>query len=122
MMVSIPSALILTVLMGAVIFFCRVLPFLFFRDRQDVPPAPGETFGPLLEFVEKLVPPVAMTVLAFNAISVPFTADFPQGLSAFIAAGFTALVHLWKRNSLFSICGGTMVYMLIEAVLPKMFG
>ena len=121
-MVSISSALILTILMGGVIFFCRVLPFLFFRDRQDVSPASRERFGPLLEFVEKLVPPVAMTVLAFNAISVPFTTDFPQGRSGFIAAGFTALVHLWKRNSLFSICGGTLAYMFIEAVLPKLFG
>ncbi|MDR0643915.1 MAG: AzlD domain-containing protein [Treponema sp.] len=121
-MVSISSALILTILMGGVIFLCRVLPFLFFRHRQDVPPAPGERFGALLEFVEKLVPPVAMTVLAFNAISVPFTADVPQGLSAFIAAGVTAVVHLWKRNSLFSICGGTLVYMFIEAVVPKLFG
>lgn len=121
-MVSIPSALILTLLMGGAIFFCRVLPFLFFRDRQDIPPAPGEKLGLLLEFVEKLVPPVAMTVLAFNAISVPFIADVPQGLSAFIAAGFTALVHLWKRNSLFSICGGTLVYMFIGEVLSKMLG
>ncbi|MDR3114688.1 MAG: AzlD domain-containing protein [Treponema sp.] len=121
-MVSVPSALILTVLMGGGIFFCRVLPFLFFRHRQDVSPAPGEAFGPLLEFVEKLVPPVAMTVLAVNAISVPFTADLLQGLSALIAAGFTALVHLWKRNSLFSICGGTLVYLCIERVLPKLLG
>ncbi|MDR1986351.1 MAG: AzlD domain-containing protein [Treponema sp.] len=121
-MVSIPSALILTALMGAVIFFCRVLPFLFFREKQDVPPAPGERFGPLLEFVERLVPPVAMTVLACNAISAPFTADLPQGLSGFIAAVFTALIHLWKRNSLFSICGGTMAYMLIQGVLPKLAG
>jgi branched-subunit amino acid transport protein AzlD len=75
-----------------------------------------------VEFVEKLIPPVAMMVLAFNAISVPFTADVPQGLSAFSAAGFTALVHLWKRNSLFSICGGTLMYMFIEAVLPKLLG
>ncbi|MHB9292246.1 branched chain amino acid efflux pump [Hollandina sp. SP2] len=125
MMVSIPNALILTVFMGGVIFFCRVLPFLFFRDpshRQDVPAAPGERFGSVLEFVEQIVPPVAMTVLAFNAISAPFTADLSQGLSGFIAAVFTALVHLWKRNSLFSICGGTMAYMLIQGVLPKLAG
>ncbi|MDR2633168.1 MAG: AzlD domain-containing protein [Treponema sp.] len=119
-MLSIAQALLLTVLMGGVIFFCRVLPFLLFRDRQELSPSPGAGLASLREFVEKLVPPVAMTVLAFNAMSVPFTVDVSQGLSALIAAGFTALVHLWKRNSLLSICGGTGVYMLISGALSKM--
>ncbi|MDR1301304.1 MAG: AzlD domain-containing protein [Treponema sp.] len=120
MMVSLRSALILTVIMGGVIFFCRVFPFLFFRsqqDREDGHLKPRETWGSMLDFVEKLVPPVAMTVLAFNAISAPWILDFAQGFPALLAAGFTALVHLWKRNALLSICGGTAVYMLIGTAL-----
>jgi branched-subunit amino acid transport protein AzlD len=117
--------------MGAVIFFCRASPFLFFRDKS---PSPGEALsaqrdeadpkagtGPaasrrvmaLLEFVEKVVPPTAMTVLAFNSVAIPFKDNPRLGLPALIAAVFTALVHLWKRNSLISIFGGTLVYMLI---------
>jgi branched-subunit amino acid transport protein AzlD len=125
MMVSLRSALILTVIMGGVIFFCRVFPFLFCRgqeDREDEQLRPGKQLGSVLDFVEKLVPPVAMTVLAFNAISAPWLLDVAQGFPVLIAAGFTALVHLWKRNSLLSICGGTAVYMLIGAAWPTLVG
>ncbi|MDR1030557.1 MAG: AzlD domain-containing protein [Treponema sp.] len=123
MMVSLRSALILTVIMGGVIFFCRVFPFLFFRNRQDREDGhlkSREPLGSMLDFVEKLVPPVAMTVLAFNAISAPWILDLAQGFPALLAAGFTALVHLWKRNALLSICGGTTVYMLIGTALSPL--
>jgi branched-subunit amino acid transport protein AzlD len=30
------------------------------------------------------------------------------------AAAFTALAHLWKRNSLISIIGGVAVYMILS--------
>jgi branched-subunit amino acid transport protein AzlD len=66
-----------------------------------------------------------MTVLAFNAISGPIKADIhaavPLGnasLPVLAASVFTALVHLWKRNALISIIGGTLVYMVLSRVLP----
>jgi branched-subunit amino acid transport protein AzlD len=97
--------------MGLVIFFCRAFPFLLFRGKE-LPPEKTR-LGTFLAFVEKTVPPVAMTVLAFNSLSVPLK-DAPQtALPALIAAGFTALVHLWKRNTLLSIFGGTGVYMAL---------
>ncbi|MDR2739300.1 MAG: AzlD domain-containing protein [Treponema sp.] len=34
------------------------------------------------------------------------------------ASAFTALVHLWKRNSLISIIGGTLLYMILSRILP----
>ncbi|MDR1956454.1 MAG: AzlD domain-containing protein [Treponema sp.] len=124
MRVSISSALVLTAIMGGVIFFCRVFPFIFFREPPDPPGGLREKGralrGSFLELVEKLVPPVAMTVLACNAISAPFTEGLRPGIPALIAAGVTAMVHLWKRNSLLSICGGTAVYMLLGTVLPRL--
>jgi branched-subunit amino acid transport protein AzlD len=63
--------------------------------------------------VEKIVPPTAMTVLAFNAIAGSLQAGFRDGGAAIIAAIFTALVHLWKRNPMISIFGGPAVYMIL---------
>lgn len=111
-MVSIPQALILTVVMGAVIFFCRVFPFFFFRK------AGGSGAKIFLSLVEKTVPPVAMTVLAFNAISGPIRENIHAGFPVLAASAFTALVHLWKRNSLISIIGGTLLYMILSRILP----
>jgi branched-subunit amino acid transport protein AzlD len=34
------------------------------------------------------------------------------------ASVFTALTHLWRRNALISIIGGTLVYMVLIRVLP----
>jgi branched-subunit amino acid transport protein AzlD len=121
-MLSIREALIQTVVMGLVILSCRALPFFLFREKGD--PRRGKAqqsnparFAPLLSLVEKAVPPAAMTVLAFNSISAPFKESLHLGIPALIAAGFTALVHLWKRNSLISIFGGVLVYLLLERFL-----
>jgi branched-subunit amino acid transport protein AzlD len=112
-MLSIRKALILTLAMGAVILFCRAFPFFFFRNQGKR----ASFMDAFLSFVEKVAPPVAMTVLAFNAISVPLKENFPQGLPALAASVFTALVHLWKRNALVSIVGGTLLYMVINRII-----
>jgi branched-subunit amino acid transport protein AzlD len=112
-MLSVREALILTLAMGAVILFCRAFPFFFFRNPEKRS-SPMEAF---LSFVEKVTPPVAMTVLAFNAISAPLKENFFRGLPALAASAFTALVHLWKRNVLVSILGGVLAYMALRRVL-----
>ncbi|GHV35302.1 hypothetical protein AGMMS4952_27610 [Spirochaetia bacterium] len=105
--------------MGAVIFFCRVFPFIFFREPKGGSKSEGgkasETF---LSLVEKTAPPVAMTVLAFNALSGPIKDNVHASIPVLAAAAFTALTHLWKRNALISIIGGTVVYMVLSRVLP----
>ncbi|MDR1466309.1 MAG: AzlD domain-containing protein [Treponema sp.] len=109
--------LILILVMGLVIFLCRVFPFIVFRG--------GEAKEPVFRgmgFIEKIVPPVAMTILAFNAIAASIKEAAVKGSSfesvpVITASIFTVLVHLWRRNSLISIFGGTAVYMLIERLL-----
>jgi branched-subunit amino acid transport protein AzlD len=121
--------------MAAVIFFCRIFPFLFFRDKRKSgaeagaqlnagspdpeaePRTPGiETF---LSLVEKAAPPVAMTVLAFNAASGSIKENPGAALPVLIASGVTAAVHLWKRNALLSIVGGTGVYMILTRIIMQ---
>ncbi|MDR0623427.1 MAG: AzlD domain-containing protein, partial [Treponema sp.] len=111
MKVSLNAALGLTCAMGGIIFFCRFFPFLFFKTRNGGGDHPRREA--LLAFVEKTVPPAAMTVLAFNAIAGSFKADLREGIPALIAAALTALIHLRKRNPLFSIFGGTAAYMIL---------
>ena len=104
------QALILILVMGATIFFCRVFPFLFFtRDNEAGISGRRSAF---LNFVEKTVPPAAMTVLAFNILGSAFRENPFDGLPALAASVFTILLHLWKKNSLISIFGGTALYMI----------
>jgi branched-subunit amino acid transport protein AzlD len=100
--------------MGAVIFLCRAFPFLFFRNQGE-----GTGGRVLLTLAERVAPPVAMTVLAFNAIVGPLREDPRRFLPAMIASGVTVLVHLWKRNSLISIFGSTLIYMVLSRLLKS---
>ena len=112
-MTSLNEAFILVFAMGAAILFCRAFPFLFFGKSADKNAVPSGR-GKFLNFVEKTVPPAAMTVLTFNALGGAFLHGSGDGLLAIIAAGFTAAVHVWKGNPLFSIFGGTAVYMILQ--------
>ncbi len=113
---SVKEALGLSFAMGAVILFCRAFPFLFFgsgtAEGKNSPGAPSlkEKF---LAFVERIVPPAAMTVLAVNALGSAFLDNLGTALAGLAAAVFTAVTHLWKRNALLSIFGGTALYMLL---------
>ncbi|MDR2048117.1 MAG: AzlD domain-containing protein [Treponema sp.] len=127
-MLNTGTALLYTVVLGAVIFFCRFLPFMLFKDERKAGPAGfGAADDPanrpagvkaFLGFVEKVAPPVAMTVLAFNSLAGPVkAAGFPEAgfVAPLVAAALcTAVLHIRKRNALISIFGGTALYMLLE--------
>lgn len=106
-MLTIGQAVLATAVMALATMICRAAPFLFFRS------AGGRRRALFIGFVERAVPPVAMTVLAVTAVAAAVKPVAPFGLPALAAAGFTALVHLWKRNALISIVGGTALYMLL---------
>ncbi|MDR3138217.1 MAG: AzlD domain-containing protein [Treponema sp.] len=117
---GINSVLGLTFVMGAVIFFCRAFPFLLFRNRKGPlaggEPVSGRTMA-FLSFVERVVPPVAMTVLTFNAVCLPIKEDPSAAFPVLAASAATALLHLWKGNSLISIFGGTLLYMILNRII-----
>jgi len=107
------EALGMVLAMGAVIIFCRALPFLFFSRNGEK----GSASGRLIGFVEKIVPPVAMTVLTFNILGASFKTDLMDGFLVLCASAATAVLHLWKSNFLISILGGTAVYMILCRLL-----
>ncbi|MCL2832746.1 MAG: AzlD domain-containing protein [Treponema sp.] len=130
MKVTVTAAALLTLAMGAVIFFCRAFPFLFFSGNKN-PASGGKKI--FLEFAERIAPPAAMTVLTFYSLA-PYLKTFaawvktaflslpaPSGMSAALAgiaaAVLTAAVHIWKRNALLSIFGGTAVYMILQRLI-----
>jgi branched-subunit amino acid transport protein AzlD len=128
-MVMVQSAILLTAVMGLVIFFCRVFPFLIFPNggSNETESGRNSKLVSFIGFVEKAAPPTAMTVLAFNALTAALkenalkNALFSRGfildcIPVAAAAVFTALIHLWKRNPLISIAGGVIVYMLLNRV------
>ncbi|MFA6504720.1 MAG: AzlD domain-containing protein [Treponemataceae bacterium] len=107
-MLSVETAFIAVLVMAFIILSCRAAPFLLFARRK----APAA-----LSFVEKYMPPVAMTVLAVSSYASLNWAARPHGLPETAAGVFVVLAHLWKRNALLSIFGGTAFYMLLRSFL-----
>ena len=128
MKVSVGEAAALAGAMGAVIFFCRAFPFLFFSG-----PGLSRSKGvkTILDFVERVVPPAAMTVLAFNALGPSFmdlaktffhsgshlSGEAGSAQAALVAAFLTVITYLWKRNPLLSIFGGTAAFMVLQRII-----
>ncbi len=85
--------------------FTRFTPFLIFKDNKPTPEyikylgraLPGAVFGMLVVYCFKNV----------NIMS--GTHGIPEALSVLV----TVLLHLWRKNMLISIAGGTICYMIL---------
>ena len=88
-----------------VTLFLRAVPFLFFGGKRGIPP--------LIRDLGNALPAAIMAALVVYCLkSVPY-GSVTDGAKQLIAAASVVALHLWKRNTLFSIAGGTAVYMLL---------
>jgi branched-subunit amino acid transport protein AzlD len=94
--------------MAAVTILCRAAPFLFFMKRR--PPA-------VVDYLQKYIPPMIMTVLVLGSYKGISFAAAPYGIPEIAAGLCVAGLHLWKRNTLVSILGGTTLYMVLIRVI-----
>ena len=83
----------------------RFLPFLIFRGSKPTPP--------YVAYLGKVLPYAIMGMLVVYCLRNVNLASAPHGAPEFIACVIVALLHLWKRNTLISIVGGTVAYMLM---------
>ena len=82
----------------------RAFPFLIFRGKE-VPE--------IVRYLGRVLPMAIMATLVMyclKGISFASVAGFAPML---IASVVTALLHLWKRNTMLSIFGGTVCYMVL---------
>ncbi len=95
---------------AAVTVALRALPFLFFRGRT--PPK-------LLRDMGLLLPPAILAVLVVYCLKEVAPLAWPHGLPELIAIAVVVGLHLWRRNTLLSILGGTAVYMVLIQLVFK---
>ena len=98
------AALIIAVA-GAVTLMLRFLPFLVFGGKRETPP--------YIVYLGNVLPYAIMGMLVVYCLkdmSFKAAADFvPQ----IIAGAVVVLSYVWRRNTLLSISGGTLVYVLL---------
>lgn len=103
------NVVFLTIIFTAlVLIFYRAFPFLIFSKRE-VPSA--------FKFVEKSLPPLIIAVLLVYCFKDLDFIERPFGAPNFIALAAVVLLHLWKKNSMVSIFGGTILFMVLSRVM-----
>ena len=89
----------------------RALPFLFFPEGKKTP-----EFVTYLGGVLPFAAIAMLVVYCFKSVSL---ADGSHGIPEFLAAAFVLGIHKGKHNMLFSIGGGTVLYMFLVQMVFK---
>ena len=97
---------ILTIgLCAAATMLTRFLPFFVFRADKPTPK--------YIRYLGKALPAAIFGMLVVYCLKNVDVTTGTYGLPELIAIGGVTLLHLWKRNMLLSIAGGTVCYMLL---------
>ena len=103
------AAIASVAVMAVVTFLTRALPFLLFGRGSKVPR--------VVLYLGKYLPPAVIAMLIVYCLrGVSFSAA-SGWLPSLIAAAAVVALHLWKKNNLLSIFGGTILYMVLIQVV-----
>ena len=83
----------------------RFLPFLVFNPKKPTPK--------YIQYLGSALPGAIFGMLVVYCLRNVDVLHFAYGLPELIAIAVTISLHLWKRQMLLSIAGGTVCYMLL---------
>ena len=105
MPVSAGLSLLIILAVALTTFATRVVPFLIFPKGKEIPP--------IIQYLGKVLTPAVIGMLVVYCLKSTSIIMPPHGIPEAIAVSVTALLHIWKRNNLLSIGGGTILYMVL---------
>jgi len=83
----------------------RFLPFLLFPADKPTPK--------YVQYLGKVLPAAVFGLLVIYCLKDVSVFTGSHGIPELIAIGVVVLLHLWKKQMLLSIAGGTICYMLL---------
>ncbi len=98
------QAALLIVVVSFVTIGLRFLPFLIFGERKT----PKK-----ITYLGKVLPYAIMAMLVVYCLKGISFVKAPFGLPELLGVGCVVLLHWWRRNTLISIVGGTVCYMVL---------
>ncbi|MBB5264848.1 branched-subunit amino acid transport protein AzlD [Catenibacillus scindens] len=87
----------------------RFLPFLVFGSKRPTPR--------YIQYLGKVLPGAIFAMLVIYCLRNVSVFQGSHGLPELIAIAVTVGLHLWKRQMLLSIAGGTICYMLLVQLI-----
>lgn len=105
-MIMTPSQQVATVAMVVLgTMLTRFLPFLAFPAGKPTPK--------YVQYLGRVLPAAVFGVLVVYSLRNVDVFSASHGLPELVSAGVVTGLHLWKRQMLLSIAGGTICYMLL---------
>lgn len=104
-MMTIPQQIITVAACVAATMLTRFLPFLIFSSDKPTPA--------YIQYLGKALPCAIFAMLVVYCLKDVSFVSGNYGLPELIGIAVTVGLHLWKKQMLFSIAGGTICYMLL---------
>lgn len=105
-MIMTQAEIFITILVcAACTFLTRALPFLIFRDQDHMPVR--------MQFLSDRLPMAIMLLLVLYCLRNTNIARYPYAIPEIAGVLCVIVIHLWKRNMIISIAGGTILYMIL---------
>ena len=106
-MITMTTAQILTTiaLLSLGTMITRFLAFIVFNEKKQPPQ--------FIQYLSDMLPAAIFSMLVVYCLKNVRIFGGSHGLPEFMAIGVTTALHLWKRQILLSIAGGTVVYMIL---------
>ncbi len=102
---TIPQQIITIAICVAGTMLTRFLPFLVFSSKKPTPK--------YIQYLGKALPLAVFGMLVVYCLKNVSLLSGSHGVPEAIGIAVTAALHLWKKQMLLSIAGGTIVYMLL---------
>ncbi|WP_459481645.1 branched-chain amino acid transporter permease [Clostridium saccharoperbutylacetonicum] len=99
--------MIIVVILGTMI--TRFLPFLIFSSDRPTPK--------YVQYLGRMLPSAALGMLVIYCLKDVSLLSGNHAIPELISIIVVILLHLWKRQMLISIAGGTIVYMLLVQLM-----
>ena len=85
--------------------FTRVFPFIVFP--------PGRKTPHYVQYLGRVLPLAVFGMLVVYCVKDVAWLSGTHGLPELLGIAATILIHLWRRNMLWSIAGGTLFYIIV---------
>lgn len=109
MPISALRSIIIIIVVAAVTFLTRLIPFVVFPKGREIPK--------VIRYLGRVLPPAVIGMLVIYCFKSVHVTAFPFGLPELIAGAAVVALHVWKRNNLLSIGVGTVLYMVLVQVV-----
>lgn len=104
-MIDVPRSLLLIAVMAVVTAFTRFLPFMAFPEGRKKPK--------VITYLGSVLPYAVIGMLVVYCFKGASVLEYPYCLPELLASALVVALHVWRRNTLLSVFGGVIFYMIL---------